>query len=325
MLRTFLLLIILTAGASVFAQHTFSICAVDPVTGEVGSAGASCISNSRIISDVHPGVGVVHTQAYYTPGNQNYAEELMDEGVSPEDIIDSVTANDIAGTPEVRQYGVVDLVDGGRSASYTGDGCIDWKGHITGPTYSIQGNILLGPEILDGMEEAFLNTEGNLACKLMAALQGAKTPGADTRCDTFNISALSSFLRVAKPGDDDGDLWLDIKVFSVNGANGIDPIDSLQQLFDEIGGCSYVAIENVPSVLEVHLYPLPVTGQFTFSSDAPISSIVLCDITGKNIATFYSVNSNFFTSSLKELQPGCYYYLLTTEDERTTTGKFLKL
>ncbi len=47
-----------------YAQHTFSIVAVDPFTGEVGSAGASCIANSYIISDIHPGYGVIHTQAY---------------------------------------------------------------------------------------------------------------------------------------------------------------------------------------------------------------------------------------------------------------------
>ncbi|HRG84407.1 MAG TPA: DUF1028 domain-containing protein, partial [Chitinophagales bacterium] len=80
----FLVVMILVLGAGVVsAQHTFSICAVDPLTGEVGSAGASCIENSRIISDIHPGVGVIHTQAYYIAGNQNYAESLMDEGVAP--------------------------------------------------------------------------------------------------------------------------------------------------------------------------------------------------------------------------------------------------
>ena len=123
------------------AQHTFSICAVDPVTGEVGSAGASCIENSIIISDVHPGVGVIHTQAYYTGANQNIAEDLMDLGIAPADIIDSMIVNDIAGNPTIRQYGIVDLVDGGRSAAYTGESCSDWKGHLTGTTNAIQGKI----------------------------------------------------------------------------------------------------------------------------------------------------------------------------------------
>ena len=70
-----------------FLNATFSIVAVNTNTGEVGSAGGSCIANSIIISDIHPGVGVIHTQSYYLPTNQIYASNLMSEGYSPEDII----------------------------------------------------------------------------------------------------------------------------------------------------------------------------------------------------------------------------------------------
>src|ERR1051325_2340703 len=65
---------------STFAQHTFSICAEDTATGIVGSAGASCISSAVIISDVHPGVGVIHTQAQWDGGNQNTGRALMNAG-----------------------------------------------------------------------------------------------------------------------------------------------------------------------------------------------------------------------------------------------------
>ena len=65
---------------------TFSIVAVDTNTKEVGSAGGSCIANSIIISDIHPGTGVIHTQSYYLPANQSYASSLMDEGYSPDEI-----------------------------------------------------------------------------------------------------------------------------------------------------------------------------------------------------------------------------------------------
>ena len=70
-----LTLALVLAGAP--AQATFSIVAVDPATGEVGSAGASCISGSIIISDVHPGVGVIHTQSYWNAANQNNARNRM--------------------------------------------------------------------------------------------------------------------------------------------------------------------------------------------------------------------------------------------------------
>ena len=74
---------------------TFSIVAVDTTTGEVGSAGGSCIAGSIIISDVHPGVGAIHTQSYYLSANQNYASTLMDEGYSPLEIIQLLEENDV--------------------------------------------------------------------------------------------------------------------------------------------------------------------------------------------------------------------------------------
>src|SRR5688572_13000534 len=89
---------------SVRAQHTFSICAVDTLTGEVGSAGASCIDGSVVISDVFPGFGVVHTQAAYISFNQIYAEGLMADSLLPQQIIDSLITNDAFGDSSVRQY-----------------------------------------------------------------------------------------------------------------------------------------------------------------------------------------------------------------------------
>ena len=103
-----------------FSQHTFSICAVDPVTGQVGSAGATCISSATssaiIISDVHPGVGVVHTQASWLGVNQIHARNYMNLGYYSQQIIDSVTKNDYQNNPTIRQYGVVKLDSGGTSA-----------------------------------------------------------------------------------------------------------------------------------------------------------------------------------------------------------------
>jgi len=215
------------------SEDTFSIIAVDPLTGQVGSAGASCIAGSIIISDIHPGIGVIHTQSYWNGTNQNNASDLMDEGVSPTGIISYLTDNDIANNPSIRQYGIVDLIEGGRSAAYTGENCFDYKGHILGDTYSIQGNILLGSEILENMENQFLSTEGTLSQRLMASLQGANIPGADTRCMDDSLSSLSAFVRVAKYDDLNNDYYLDINVHNVEFVGyHIDPIDSLQILYD---------------------------------------------------------------------------------------------
>ena len=210
-------------------QDTFSIVAVNPYTGEVGSAGASCIAGSIIISDVHPGHGAIHTQSYWNSGNQNLATNYMNLEFSPEQIIDSLVVNDVQNNSGVRQYGVADLINGGRSAAFSGEDCFDYKGHITGTTYAIQGNILLGEEIILQMEENFLNSEGSFAEKLMFALQGANVPGADTRCLQNGTSSLSAFIRMALPDDDPNNLYLDLNVNNTN--NGVEPIYLLQTQF----------------------------------------------------------------------------------------------
>ena len=71
-----------------FLYPTFSIVAVDLSNGQVGSAGASCIGGSIIISDIHPGIGAIHTQSYWSGYNQLVASDLMDSGLSPDEIID---------------------------------------------------------------------------------------------------------------------------------------------------------------------------------------------------------------------------------------------
>jgi len=229
----FILLFILLINLSTipsFGQDTFSIVAIDSLTREVGSAGASCISGAIIISDVHPGVGAIHTQSYWNAANQNNASNLMDQGSSPQEIIDWLVENDAQDNPLIRQYGLVGMAGGGRNAAYTGENCFDYKNHILGQTYAIQGNILFGQEVLDNMEENFLNNDGPLTHKLMAALQGANIPGADTRCLSYGTSSLSAFIRLAKSGDNEDSLYLDLNVNTV--IPGVEPIDSLQTLFD---------------------------------------------------------------------------------------------
>lgn len=210
---------------------TFSIVAVDIENGIVGSAGASCIGGSIIISDIHPGVGAIHTQSYWSGYNQIMASDMMDLGLTPDEIIDYIVENDVSNNPTIRQYGIVDIYDGGRSAAYTGSNCMDYKDHILGPNYAIQGNILLDENILLLMEQNFNQTVGTLSDKLMAALQGANIPGADSRCLNNNTSSLSAFIRVAKPLDEEGDYYLDLNVN--NTSNGVEPIDLLQELYNQ--------------------------------------------------------------------------------------------
>ncbi len=263
---------------NVRSQDTFSIVAVDTVTGEIGSAGASCIDESAItggaliISDVLPGRGAIHTQSYWNATNQQNAHNRMVEGMSPQEIIDWLVANDVANNPAVRQYGIVDFDTNGhpRSAAFTGANCLNYKNHITGPNYAIQGNILLGQQILDSIEAGFLNTEGSFAEKLMAALQGANVVGADTRCTSNGTSSLSAFIRIARPENTLGNFYCDLNVPSVPA--GMEPIDSLQTLFDAWLETT-VGIGDREEQVRFVLYPNPAGEYFSVgSSQFPVPS-----------------------------------------------------
>ena len=212
------------------AQDTFSIVAVDTITLEIGSAGASCIDGSIIISDILPGIGAIHTQSYWNQANQNNAHNWMEQGYTPAEIINLLENNDAQNNPAIRQYGIIALLDSNRSAVYTGSNCYDYKNHILGPNYAIQGNILSGQEVLDNIELNFLAAEGPLYVKLMTALQGANMSGADSRCSQYGTSSLSAFIRMSKTNNDPDSLYLHLNVNSV--IPGIEPIDSLQVLFD---------------------------------------------------------------------------------------------
>ena len=249
-------------SSAIICQDTFSIVAVDSMTGEVGSAGASCISGSIIISDIHPGIGVIHTQAQWNQENQNNAFEFMEVGVAPQEIINWLIENDVQNNPTVRQYGIVDLVDNGRSAGYTGINCYDYKDHILGQTYAIQGNILLGPEILDDMEFAFNNTYGSLDEKLIATLLAANVPGADIRCLNYGTPALSAFIRVAKPENTISEFFLDLNVNSV--PSSMSPIDSLYTNYWDWKSSQYILgdlnYDRSIDVIDIHLLSQIING-----------------------------------------------------------------
>ncbi len=312
------------------AQDTFSICAIDTITGEVGSAGASCVyvagQGVMILSDVHPGVGVIHTQAWYLSANQAYARSLMNLGLPPQQIIDSLVANDAQNNPSKRQYGIVDFREGlVRSAAYTGINTDDYKNHITGPNYTIQGNILLGQEILDSMEIRFLNAEGELACRLMEALQGAKVPGADTRCMGDGTSSIGVFLRVAKPDDPDNDLYLQFNLPSV--ADGIDPIDSLQSLVDEWGGCEITGVSNRVTGPDCKVYPNPARNEVYFEFDADQLNtdykLIIINANGLMVYHLSGIKPGIVKWDTKSYARGIYFYRLSGEGRTVSSGKII--
>jgi len=229
------IIILVFAFNLVSAQDTFSIVAVDTLTGEIGSAGASCVGpiggvGAFILSDVIEGIGGIHTQASYLSQNQQNAHNQMLQGLSPQQIIDWLVANDAQNNATIRQYGIVDLTRNGESAAYTGVNCTDYKNHVTGPGYSIQGNILLGPVIIDTMLTVYLANSGEpLADRLMRTLEAAKIIGADTRCASRGTSSQSGFVKVVRIGDGNNPY---LQLVVPDTPAGTDPIDVLRGQFD---------------------------------------------------------------------------------------------
>ena len=314
-----------------FGQDTFSIVAVDSVTGEVGSAGASCLDASNIaggasiISDIIPGRGGIHTQSYWRAVNQNNARARMLAGDSPDEIMTWLgnRFNDVDLNSSQRQYGAAafDSTGSPQAAAFTGANCLDWKGHRVGKNYAIQGNILLGPQILDSMEARFLRAEGSLADRLMEALQGANVPGADSRCLNEGVSSQSAFLRVAGPDDHEDSIYLDIIVDQT--PFGHEPIDSVQVLYDQWKRT--VGIEVLQEPVSATVVVKSGCDQLTVGIDnfSPREKyhFSLLDITGKKVL------EKILTKPQSNLdimnQEGLLIWQIRTESGMSTQGKLL--
>lgn len=317
-----IILLLCSICLSTQAQDTFSIVAIDTTTGEIGSAGASCIANSFIISIVAKNVGAIHTQASYLPGNQQNGLDYLIAGKSPDSIIHLLKQNDVQNDSTRRQYGVVCMNYPKHTAAYTGDSCLDYKSHIIRPTYTIQGNILLGQYVLDSMEARFLREPRSLAYKLMAALQGANIPGADSRCLPNNKPAISAFIRLSKPTDSNDVDYMLLNVPVTKAKQN--PIDSLQKRFDTFMQMSTPVTEH-PQSITTALYPNPATEQATvryYSNDNRNATILVIDAIGKVVYQQQLPHGNEFIINLNGFPKGLYLYSIKTNGG-TGSGKLM--
>ena len=321
MKKLLLICFIALFGWTLSAQDTFSIIAVDPDTGEIGSAGASCVTGVGaggiidIITDIIPGRGGVNSQAWVCIPNVNLnnAIDRMEEGFSPQEIIDWLYENDACASqnfnPEYRQYGIADFDEMGnpRTAGFTGNSADDYKEDRQGANYSIQGNILLDQSVIDNMEDGFNNTSGTLADKLMAAMQGANFAGADSRCLNDGTSSTTAYLLVYRPDDDPNDPYIRLNVGQQ--AAGIEPIDLLQDLYDE-----FLAVGENRLMNKIQMFPNPASNVLNVKIDPTVSvtSYNIYDLSGKVVL---SQNSNATTTSfnVSSFSQGLYFLNVKTE------------
>jgi uncharacterized Ntn-hydrolase superfamily protein len=164
---------------------TFSVVGYDPDTGEVGVAVQSrvfSVGNGVVWGKAD--VGVVATQAIVDVSYGPRALELLEEGLTPEQVVQRILDEDPDPRPEDwpeagRQFSVMDAH--GNVATHTGPQASEWAGHRIGRHVSAQGNILAGPEVVNGMVDAFESTEGHLSFRLLAALEAGQKAGGDRR------------------------------------------------------------------------------------------------------------------------------------------------
>ena len=236
----------------------------------------------------------------------------MRAGNTPAQMISWLTVNDAGGDSTPRQYGIVRFTGNNvNAAGYTGINCLNYKNHRTGSVnniyYSILGNILLGQQVIDSMEARFRNAQGDLACRLMAALQGAKMVGADTRCATNNTSSLFSFLKVAQPTDAYGNPSFKISVKTHNN-DSIEPIDSLQTVFNAQHTCLTIGIKGVAANNACKIYPNPAGNELLVKSDKTIMGAVyeIFDLQGKKILNGKITSENTILN-IAPLNAGVYF------------------
>ncbi|HUH12542.1 MAG TPA: DUF1028 domain-containing protein, partial [Longimicrobiales bacterium] len=226
--------------------HTFSIVAVDAVTGESGVAVTTrvpCVGNG--VPWVRAGVGAVATQAYTRTEYGPELLELLAQGMTPEAALARALAADTGA--ERRQVGVVGL--SGASAQHTGGGTTAWAGHRSGPGYATQGNLLVGPEVLAAVAERFEATAGtgrHLADRLIAALGAGQAAGGDARKGRLQSAAVV----VADPREGVSRRPDGITV-SINVCENPAPVAELRRIYDAISQTLGYRTLELPSGADV--------------------------------------------------------------------------
>ena len=246
---------------STAAGATWSITITDSRTGEVAVGTVTCLTNFDLLNlvpviVVGKGAAAVQSAGDFDGIRRPIIFNGFISGRSPQEILTLLEA--VPGHQQ-RQYGITDT--NGDMVSFTGSSNGSWAGSIVGTdgtiSYAIQGNVLAGRCVLPAIENAILNTVGDIPAKLMAGMQAAKINGGDGRCScsnivpdgcgcpppNFNKSGHIGGMVVARVGD------IDDPVCDANGCtngqylmrlnvpfqvfNAPDPVDQLQALFDD--------------------------------------------------------------------------------------------
>jgi uncharacterized Ntn-hydrolase superfamily protein len=158
---------------------TWSIIARDSTTGQIGIVVATkFFAVGARVPHIAAGHGGIATQALVNPYYGIDGVKLLREGRAPAEIVKTLLAADDGR--ESRQLHVMDAK--GRIAAHTGRECVDWCGHVKGDGFSIAGNMLAGPRVLDDTAKAYAaNKALPFARRLIAAMKAGEAAGGDKR------------------------------------------------------------------------------------------------------------------------------------------------
>jgi uncharacterized Ntn-hydrolase superfamily protein len=182
-----------TAGNPQYS--TFSLCAIDPTTNQSGAAVTTRVPFvGRAVPHVRAGIGAVCTQASTMVEYGPRGLDLLAKGVEPQEVLKQLLEND--AQRESRQVGVIDMK--GRSAAHTGKMNGNWAGSKQGKNYTVQANIMVGPEVIEAVAASFEATEGSgwpLAERMILALEAGQEKGGDRRWGNLQSAAI----KIADP------------------------------------------------------------------------------------------------------------------------------
>jgi uncharacterized Ntn-hydrolase superfamily protein len=199
--------------------HTFSIVARDPATGELGVAVQShWFSVGSIVAWAEAGVGAVATQSFVDPSYGKNGLELMRAGKGAPETLKELLAKDEGR--EVRQVAMIDAR--GHVDAWTGKNDIQAAGHIVGKDFSVQANLMLNDKVWPAMARAFESTKGDLADRMLAALDAAQAVGGDIR-------GRQSAALIVVTGKPTGQAWKD-RTFDLRVDDSPEPLLELRRL-----------------------------------------------------------------------------------------------
>jgi uncharacterized Ntn-hydrolase superfamily protein len=199
--------------------HTYSIVARDPATGEMGVAVQShYFSVGPVVPWAEAGVGAVATQSLVLVDYGPKGLDLMRQGLTAQQALDSLVHAD--SSSDVRQVAMVDAK--GNVATHTGKRCIPDAGHQAGSQYSCQANLMENATVWPAMSAAFEKAQGDLAERMMQALEAAQKAGGDIRGKQSAAIVIVKAQSAGKP-------WAD-RVMDLRVEDNEEPLKELRRL-----------------------------------------------------------------------------------------------